>query len=73
MHCKRTAPSRMSNIGSDRACPHQSPANHHVADNDQVVAVPCEQLQEISLAEGMLSSELLESTLALIYKNWQLH
>lgn len=47
--------------------------NYHVADNDQVAALPCERLQEINLAEGMLYSELLESTLALIYKSWQLH
>ena len=43
--------------------------NHHAARNDQVAAVLCKQLQEIRVAEGPLFSELLESTLALIYKN----
>lgn len=47
--------------------------NHHTARNDQVAATLCEQLWEISLAEGMLSSESLESTSALIYKSWQRH
>lgn len=32
-----------------------------------------EQLQEVGLAAGMLYSELLGSTLALIFKSWQWH
>ena len=43
--------------------------NHHVARNDQVAAVLRKQLREIRVAEGTLFSELLASTLALIYKS----
>lgn len=63
----------MSKTSRDNVCPNQARLNHHTARNDQVAATLCEQLWEISLAEGMLSSESLESTSALIYKSWQLH
>lgn len=63
----------MSKTGRESPDPGTAWLNDHVADNGQVAAVSSEQLQEIGLAAGMLYSELLESTLAFIYKSWQLH
>lgn len=63
----------MSQTGRDKSRPVTAWLNEHVADQDQVAPVPCEQLQEVSPAAGMLYSEGLESPLALLQKSWQLH
>lgn len=63
----------MSKASKDKACPITAWLNYYVAVNDQFAATAREKLLEISLGDGMLCSELLESTLALIYKSWQMH